>query len=530
MIAADGNPWGGVFCTDFPDMLITADNCIVKILVYKDVISPFNLKLEPPNVDHFAPNTLINQWEELTFDYSSDIGTTGATLTLIPDQKPDFPRTYASVNYIDYIRFTPLSAPARVQIIHNSADILAGAVDIYVNGALALDDFAFRAATPFIDLPSEVTLNIGVAPGNSTSVSDTLKNFPVVLAEGEKYVVFANGVLTSGYAPNPDGRNTDFTLFVKPMAQETGTGAGVDLFVLHGSTDAPTVDVKAREAGDLVLVDDAAYGDITPYFTVPAGNYTLDLYLADGTTLVNSFVAPLAGLGGGSAAVFASGFLDPSGNQNGAAFGLFAALANGAVVQLNPGVVPVELTSFTGAVVGNDIQLKWSTATELNNRGFEVQRSINGSDFATIAFVEGFGTTTEQKQYTFTDRNVTARVNHAYRLKQIDFDGTFDYSQVVNLGYTLPVEFALEQNYPNPFNPTTNIIYSVPVNSNVTLDVYNLIGQKVVTLFEGEVEAGKHTSQFNASSMSSGMYLFKLTAVGEDGSQFSSSKKMTLLK
>jgi len=79
-------------------------------------------------------------------------------------------------------------------------------------------------------------------------------------------------------------------------------------------------------------------------------------------------------------------------------------------------------------------------------------------------------------------------------------------------------------------NPTTNIVYAVPVKSNVTLDVYNLIGQKVVTLFEGDVEAGKHSSQFNASSMSSGMYLFKLTAVGEDGSQFSSSKKMTLLK
>jgi hypothetical protein len=193
-------------------------------------------------------------------------------------------------------------------------------------------------------------------------------------------------------------------------------------------------------------------------------------------------------------------------------------------------VVPVELTSFTGAFVGNDVQLKWATATELNNRGFEIQRSINGSAFATIAFVEGFGTTTEQKQYTFTDRNVTALVNHAYRLKQIDFDGTFDYSQVVNLGYTLPVEFALEQNYPNPFNPTTNIIYSVPVKSNVTLDVYNLIGQKVITLFEGDVEAGKHSAIFNASSMSSGIYFFKLTAVGENGSHFSSSKKMTLLK
>ena len=183
---------------------------------------------------------------------------------------------------------------ARVQVIHNSADVLAGSVDVYINDALAIPDFAFRTATPFIDLPAGVTLNIGVAPGNSSSVNDTLANFPFILSADEKYVVFANGVLTSGYLPNPDGRNTDFTLFVKPMAQEIGTGSGVDLFVLHGSTDAPTVDVKAREVGNLVLVNDAAYSDITPYFTVPAGNYTLDLYLTDGTTLVASFIANLA--------------------------------------------------------------------------------------------------------------------------------------------------------------------------------------------------------------------------------------------
>ena len=193
-------------------------------------------------------------------------------------------------------------------------------------------------------------------------------------------------------------------------------------------------------------------------------------------------------------------------------------------------VVPVELTSFTGAFVGNDVQLKWATVTELNNRGFEIQRSINNSEFATIAFVEGHGTTTEQKQYSFVDRNVITRVNCAYRLKQIDFNGTYEYSKVVNLGYTLPLEFTLEQNYPNPFNPTTNIIYAVPVKSNVTLDVYNLIGQKVVTLFEGDVEAGKHTAQFNASTMSSGIYFFRLNAVGQNGVQFTSSKKMTVLK
>jgi hypothetical protein len=269
--------------------------------------------------------------------------------------------------WVDHLIVT--SAPsntARVQVIHNSADVLAGSVDVYVNDALAIPDFAFRAATPFIDLPAGVTLNIGVAPGNSTSVNDTLKNFPVILDAGETYVVFANGVLTSGYAPNPDGRNTDFTLFVKPMAQEVGTGTGVDLFVLHGSTDAPTVDVKVRELGSATIVDDAAYGDITPYLTAPAQDITLDLYLGNGVNYVASFTAPLSGLGGGSAAVFASGFLDPSGNQNGEAFGLFAALANGTVVALPAASAPNtffdDFESYTaGQLLAQQNPVDWTT-------------------------------------------------------------------------------------------------------------------------------------------------------------------------
>ncbi len=260
------------------------------------------------------------------------------------------------------VQFPAVAGPtARVQVIHNAADVLAGTVDIYVNAdstsAPAIPDFGFRKATPFIDLPAGVTLNIGVAPGNSASVKDTLKNFPVLLAAGEKYVVFANGLLTGGYASNPDSRNTDFTLFIKAQAREVGLGSDVDLFVLHGSTDAPTVDVKAREANDLTLVNDAAYSDITPYFSVPPSNYTLDLYLSDGTTLVSSFIAPLAGLGGGAATVFASGFLNPAANQNGAGFGLFAALADGTVIELSPGIVPVELTSFSALVNGTTVNL-----------------------------------------------------------------------------------------------------------------------------------------------------------------------------
>jgi hypothetical protein len=193
-------------------------------------------------------------------------------------------------------------------------------------------------------------------------------------------------------------------------------------------------------------------------------------------------------------------------------------------------VVPVELTSFTAAYVGSTVQLNWATATELNNRGFEVQRSANGSPFATVAFVEGNGTTTETQNYSFVDRTVDTRVNYAYRLKQIDFNGDFEYSSVVNLGITLPTEFTLDQNYPNPFNPSTKISYSVPVKSDVTLEVYNLIGQRMMTLVQGAVDAGTHTEILNASDMSSGIYLVKMVAVGEDGAQFTSSKKMTLLK
>jgi len=299
MVRANGDPWSGIFTDDITPFTINASNAIMKVLVYKDVISNFNLKLEgfTGAHDNNVPNTVINQWEILTFDYTADIGQTVTRLTIIPD----FPatRTAGSMNYFDNI---------------------------------------FDAA------------------------------------------------------------------------------------------------------------------------------------------------------------------------------------------------LPVELTSFTASYVGTNVQLKWSTATELNNRGFEIQRSAKGSAFATVAFVEGHGTTTEIQNYTFVDKSIDTRVSYSYRLKQIDFNGTSAYSSIVNLGITLPNEFTLEQNYPNPFNPSTKITYAVPVKSEVTLEVYNLIGQKMMTLFQGSVNAGTETVTMNATGLSSGIYLVKIVAVGENGSQFTSSKKMTLLK
>jgi hypothetical protein len=224
---------------------------------------------------------------------------------------------------------------ARLQVIHNAADPAAASVDIYLNGQSLLDDFAFRTATPFIDVPARLGLNIGVAPGNSGGFADTLTTFTVSFEESGSYVALANGVLDpNGFAVNPDGRDIGFTLFASDSVREAATSSDVDFIVVHGATDAPTVDVLAR--GVTTLVDDAAYGDITNYITVPAGTYTLDVTPGNNNnTIVASFTADLSGLGGGAAVVFASGFLAPGNNQNGEAFGILAALPDGQVVQFS---------------------------------------------------------------------------------------------------------------------------------------------------------------------------------------------------
>lgn len=223
---------------------------------------------------------------------------------------------------------------ARLQVIHNAADPAANVVDIYLNGSKLLDNFEFRAATPFIDAPANQEIAIGVAPGTSGSAADIIATFKVTLAAGKKYIAVANGVLDpSSFAPNPDGKNTGFNLFIKEDAQESAMNSGnVEFAVMHGSTDAPTVDIVAR--GVATIVDNAPYTAITKYISVPAADYTLDIKDASGAVTVATFSAPLSGLANGAAFVFASGFFTPSANQNGAGFGVFAALPDGNVIAL----------------------------------------------------------------------------------------------------------------------------------------------------------------------------------------------------
>ena len=196
--------------------------------------------------------------------------------------------------------------------------------------------------------------------------------------------------------------------------------------------------------------------------------------------------------------------------------------------------VPVELLSFSSSIVGSNVTLNWSTATELNNHGFEIERSFNKKNWATIGFREGKGTTSELQQYSYSDElSDIVPSKLYYRLKQIDFNGSFEYSNIVEVEI-VPTKFALEQNYPNPFNPVTIINYSIPnvtpsgvEGFQVQLKVFDVLGNEVAALVNEEKPAGSYNVQFtiNNVQLSSGIYFYQLKA-----GDYVETKKMVLMK
>jgi V8-like Glu-specific endopeptidase len=211
------------------------------------------------------------------------------------------------------------------------------------------------------------------------------------------------------------------------------------------------------------------------------------------------------------------GCTSSGGNNNGTSF--FSTAFWDAVEQ----GIPVELISFRASVFEGAVELNWMTATETNNSGFEIQRS-SGGDFETIDFVDGNGTTTEPNSYSYIDRDVPVGT-FTYRLKQIDFDGSFEYSQIVEVTIPAPVAFALDQNYPNPFNPSTRIKFAIPEESDVRMSVYNTLGQEVAEILSGRLREGFHEVEFDAGSLTSGIYFYRLEA-----EKFVDVKKMIIIK
>jgi len=187
-------------------------------------------------------------------------------------------------------------------------------------------------------------------------------------------------------------------------------------------------------------------------------------------------------------------------------------------------LLPVELTSFSATINGKEVILNWSTATELNNLGFEIQRSRAGKEFFTVGFVNGYGTTSEQQNYRYADKNLN-NGKYYYRLKQVDYDGSYEYSDVVEVEWRAFNSYMLEQNYPNPFNPTTKIGFGVQNKSNVKITVLNSIGEEVAILLNENKDAGFYQIDFNATNIPSGVYFYRLQA-----GEFVETKKMVLLK
>ncbi len=192
------------------------------------------------------------------------------------------------------------------------------------------------------------------------------------------------------------------------------------------------------------------------------------------------------------------------------------------------GALPVELTSFVSAVTANNVELKWTTSSELNNSHFEIERRISGSSvWNNAGRVSGNGTISTPVSYSYTDRNLSSG-RYDYRLKQVDFNGNYEYfnlSNEVELG--VPAKFSLYQNYPNPFNPETKIRYDMNVEGNVSIKVFDFTGKEVVSLVNGFMPAGYHTASFNAGALglSSGIYFYKMETAG-----YLKVLKMTLIK
>jgi hypothetical protein len=194
-------------------------------------------------------------------------------------------------------------------------------------------------------------------------------------------------------------------------------------------------------------------------------------------------------------------------------------------IEVNCGALPVELTSFNVNIYENSISLNWETATEVNNYGFEIQRSSEKNEWRNVGFVQGHGNSNSPKHYSFSDNSIEASGQYYYRLKQLDIDGQYEYSDVLNVIVEVPMKYSLDQNYPNPFNPATTISYTIPIASSVKLIVYNVFGEEITRLVDETKEAGQYRVEFNAENLASGMYFYSI-----ETKYYKATRKLILLK
>ncbi len=322
------------------------------------------------------------------------------------------------------------------------------------------------------------------------------------------YQPFANGsVLTH---PTP-GLTNSYAIWGNDNSRLMTGGDNIMLYTVDGGLN--WVNVNAIGTGDIAGIVGA---DAIWYYVRGSSVY---LSMDDGASWTNDYT---------TTGTYFHMTLSPLGKY------IWAVRDNGGISRYEFDVpLPVELLSFIATINDRNVTLNWSTSREINNSGFEIERSeVKGqmsNEWRKVGFVSGNGNTTENKNYQFTDRGLS-QGKYNYRLKQIDFNGGFDYhnlSDEVIIG--MPGKFNLSQNYPNPFNPSTKINYDLPFDSKVTLKVFDMTGREAASLVNEFKPAGYYTVDFNGSNLSTGVYVYRITADG-NGQSFITEKKMVLVK
>jgi hypothetical protein len=364
------------------------------------------------------------------------------------------------------------------------------------------------------------TLTLGTSTSSRGTLSRTSGTIIGNFKQWFDAATISNVLLPVGTASNYRPANISFT---------SAPSAGGTLTAFFTASDPGTTGLPLDDGGtSIVNAGIDGYWTITSGDGLTGGTYNLDL-TADGFSGV-SVVSTLRLLkrstpggswtldGTHSAGTGTTGtpVVHRTGMTGFSEFGVGCASDN---------PLPVELTVFSAIIKEGAILLSWETATEVNNYGFEVQRSVTTDKWDVLGFVEGQGNSNSPKEYSFLDSEVSSAGTYSYRLKQIDNDGSYEFSKTIEVNLGSPIKFELSQNYPNPFNPSTTISFNLAESGRVILKIYNLMGEEITTLVEGFREAGIHSFSFNAEGYPSGMYLYRLSTNG-----FTETKKMLFMK
>jgi hypothetical protein len=430
--------------TDVPaPQLVTLEEIAVDGEAYEsELIQVENLFIEPDGDTVFQPATSYNIADPTRDDSAVTLripneGDTAINGEPIPSVLATFTGVLGQFDFDDPAagyQLNPVQADdvvaqdvvtTPVQIIHNAPDPAFAEVDVYVDGALALDDFAFRSATPFDGLPADVEIEVAIAPGDSEGPEDALFTEAYTLDSELNYQLIASGVGEGDFEPNPDGEDITFTLLVNPDAKlfsETDDTLS-DFNFVHGTPDAPTIDL-VESASFEVLYDDVAYGDVTGYLPIPPDIGAVQITTAEGNELTPLFSLPLEERVDEAGTILASGFLSTNDEPDGAPrLGLLVVFADGTTEFLEPFILP------------------------------------NTEDDA-----------------------------------------------------TMPTTFAVDGNYPNPFASETTLRYDLPVDAEVSVEVYDVLGRRVVEVAPEAVAAGAGRTVTLDAALPSGAYIYRVTA------------------